>query len=94
MTTEHNKTKIRSFILRFIQNQDLSDETDIFATGYVNSMFAMQLVLFVEKQFGIVIGNEDLELANFSSVKAIAELVERKTKSNPSVWSLTAAGNR
>ncbi|MCB0167232.1 MAG: acyl carrier protein [Anaerolineae bacterium] len=84
MTTDQNKTKIRSFILRFIQNQNLSDETDIFATGYVNSMFAMQLVLFVEKQFGIVIGNEDLELANFSSVKAITELVERKTKSNPS----------
>jgi methoxymalonate biosynthesis acyl carrier protein len=38
----------------------------------------MQLVLFVEKEFGIQIENEDLELHNFQSVNAISQLVARK----------------
>jgi methoxymalonate biosynthesis acyl carrier protein len=42
-------------------------------------MFAMQLVLFLEKNFKIAIGNEDLELKNFQSINAMAELIERKT---------------
>ncbi len=78
MTIEQYKTTIRSFILDFIQDQNLSDDANIFALGYVNSMFAMQLVLFVEKEFGITVDNEDLDLAHFSSVNAIAGLVERK----------------
>jgi acyl carrier protein len=41
-------------------------------------MFALQLVMFVEKQFGITVDSEDLELDNFRSLSAIAGLVERK----------------
>ena len=37
----------------------------------------MQLVLFVEKEFGIAIENEDLDIDNFRSIQAITELVER-----------------
>jgi len=44
----------------------------------VNSMFAMQLVQFVESTFGIAVENDDLELDNFRSIDALAALVERK----------------
>lgn len=78
---ENSKTKIREFLLSYIQNHNLQDDEDIFAGGFVNSLFAMQLVLFVESGFGIKIENEDLKLDNFRSVNALANLVERKSVS-------------
>jgi acyl carrier protein len=74
-----NKQMIREWVGRFFRGHDLGDGEDIFATGYVNSMFAMQLVQFVESTFGITVENEDLELDNFRTLNAIAALVERKS---------------
>jgi acyl carrier protein len=42
----------------------------------------MQLVLFVEHEFGISIDNEDLDINNFRTIDAIAHLVERKTSAS------------
>ena len=72
------KQQIREFLSRFIRDHQLADNEDIFATGFVNSMFAMQLVQFVETTFGITVESEDLEIDNFRTVDAIAALVERK----------------
>ncbi|HYW11288.1 MAG TPA: phosphopantetheine-binding protein [Longimicrobium sp.] len=72
------KQQIREFLSRFIRDHQLADDEDIFATGYVNSMFAMQLVQFVETTFGIAVESEDLEIDNFRTVDAIAALVGRK----------------
>ena len=72
------KQRIREFIERYVRHRGFDDDVDIFALGFVNSMFAMQLVLFVESDFGIKVEDEDLELDNFKSVNAIANLVERK----------------
>lgn len=73
-----NQAKIREFLARFFRDHQLADDEDIFATGYVNSMFAMQLVQFVEGEFGITVESEDLELDNFRTVNAISALAERK----------------
>ncbi|HEU0299452.1 MAG TPA: phosphopantetheine-binding protein [Longimicrobium sp.] len=72
------KQQIREFVSRFFRGHDLQDGEDIFATGFVNSMFAMQLVQFVETTFGITVESDDLEIDNFRSIDAIAALVERK----------------
>jgi methoxymalonate biosynthesis acyl carrier protein len=76
---EQSKEKLRAFLGRHIGGRTITDDDQIFAAGFVNSMFAMQLVLFLEKNFGIAIANEDLELKNFQSINAMAELIERKT---------------
>jgi len=75
---QDTKTSIREFIGKFFQSIELTDDQDIFASGLVNSLFAMQLVLFVEKTFAIEIENEDLDIDQFRSLNAIAQLVERK----------------
>jgi methoxymalonate biosynthesis acyl carrier protein len=76
---EDPKTKTKAFMARFFQNLDVLDDQDIFAMGFVNSLFAMQLVLFVENEFGIAVENEDLDIDNFRTINAIASLIERKT---------------
>ena len=72
------KPVIHEFVDRFFGGTRLDDDADMFATGYVNSMFAMQLVQFVEGEFGITVESEDLELDNFRTVASIASFVERK----------------
>ncbi|MBN3942863.1 MAG: phosphopantetheine-binding protein [Nostoc sp.] len=73
------QAKILDFLSRFFRNHDLQSDEDIFALGFVNSMFAMQLVLFIEQAFQINIDNEDLELDNFRTINSMTRLVERKT---------------
>ncbi|KYC36599.1 D-alanyl carrier protein [Scytonema hofmannii PCC 7110] len=70
---------IKEFLARFFRNHNLQLDEDIFALGFVNSMFAMQLVLFIEQEFQLTIDNEDLEFDNFRSINAMTRLIERKT---------------
>jgi methoxymalonate biosynthesis acyl carrier protein len=76
---DQNQQKIKEFLSRFFRNHDLKPEEDIFALGFVNSLLAMQLVAFVEKEFGIKVEDEDLDLDNFRSINAISSLVARKS---------------
>jgi acyl carrier protein len=70
-------SQVREFISRTVR-ADYTDTDDLFALGFVNSMFAMQLVQFLEGAFGIEVESEDLELDNFRSVAAISSFVGRK----------------
>lgn len=72
------RTNIRAFLSKYFHNIDLQDEQDIFALGIVNSLFAMQLVLFVEKEIGMSLANEDLDIDNFRSIHTIAQLIQQK----------------
>jgi len=69
---------IRSFLSRSFESRQMRDDEDIFALGFGNSLFAMQLVDFLEREYGIEIDSEDLELKNFQTVQAIGDLVNRK----------------
>jgi methoxymalonate biosynthesis acyl carrier protein len=73
-----DRDQIREFISRHVRGKELADNEDVFASGFVNSMFAMQLVQFVESAFGIVCESDDLDIDNFRSVDALAAFVERK----------------
>ena len=50
---------------------------DLFATGGFTSLFAMELVTFVEQRFGVTVDGPDLTLDNFRTVDAMADLVHR-----------------
>ncbi|MEV6028959.1 MULTISPECIES: acyl carrier protein [unclassified Streptomyces] len=73
-----NKEAIREFILDNISESTVGDDEDIFERGLVRSMFVMQLVLFVEQEFGVSITGEDLQFDNFRTIDRIDELVSRK----------------
>jgi methoxymalonate biosynthesis acyl carrier protein len=77
MTTDEILEKTKSFLAQFI-NVNVADDEDLFASGLVNSLFAMQLVLFIEKEFSIKVENEDLDYDNFRTLNAIVGFIERK----------------
>lgn len=70
--------QVRSFLIEGVGDPCLGDTTDIFATEAVTSLFAMELVLFVESAFGITVENEDLDIDKFSSVQNLSAFVEAK----------------
>jgi len=76
------RENIREYVSNNLNNfgDDVSftDADNIFQSGLVNSLFAVQLIAFLEKQFGIRITNEDMNIANFSSVDRMVEFVEKK----------------
>ncbi len=76
------RDKIRTFIKENMAIIDglavLNDTDNIFELGFVDSMFAMQLVCFVESEFDIKVDNEDLDISNFNSVHNIAIFLEKK----------------
>ncbi len=71
--------KLRVFLAKIFRNHELQNDEDIFQAGFVNSMFAMQLVLFIETEFKFRIEDEDLELDNFRTINAMIGLIEKKT---------------
>ena len=80
------QSALENSILEFIEmnlaflDEEVALEYDdnIFDLGYVDSLFALQLVSHLEEAFGIEITDQDLDISNFSSVKAIVEFVDRK----------------
>jgi len=69
---------VRTFLGKFVSDPQLDGELDLFASGMVSSLYAMQLVLFIEKEYGIQVANEDLDYENFKSVNAIVGFISEK----------------
>jgi acyl carrier protein len=76
------KEQIRQFIeanlVVFEDEAEFTDTDNIFEMGFVNSLFAMKLVSFIEQEFTIEVDNEDLEISNFNSVDRIVGYIENK----------------
>lgn len=72
------KDTVRGFILRSINLAQLADDDNLFESGIVNSLFAVQLTTFIEKQFAIEVEMDDLDMENFKSLNAMAAFVLRK----------------
>ena len=69
---------IESNLNIFSEEVEFSDEDNIFRKGFVDSLFAVQLIGYLEEEFGIRVDNDDLDINNFHSVDKIVGFVERK----------------
>ena len=81
MNTEEGKgikETVRGFILRSITIRKLDDDDNLFESGIVNSLFAVQLMTFIEKTFAIEVGMDDLDIDNFKSLNATTAFVLKK----------------
>jgi methoxymalonate biosynthesis acyl carrier protein len=78
MTLDEMKIKVRAFLGKYIRQQ-FEDHDHLFERGLVNSLFAIQLVTYLEKAYQIEVDNEDLEIDNFKSIDAICGFIANKT---------------
>jgi methoxymalonate biosynthesis acyl carrier protein len=81
-TTEHIWTPgaIQTNVTEFVEKQTkqpVTTDLDLFGSGLVSSLFALQLVLHVETEFGVAVHGGELKLDNFRTVDGITDLVLR-----------------
>ncbi|MFF0312976.1 acyl carrier protein [Streptosporangium sp. NPDC004379] len=77
MSHPTSQEQILDFVRGRYPQAEIDATQDIFALGFVNSLFAMELVMYVEKTFGVTIPNEELRIDNFRTATAMAGLVTR-----------------
>ncbi len=69
---------IKEFVAKHLNGFEFTDDQDLIASGLVNSLFAVQIVMFVENTLGVPVVDEDLDIQNFSSVTRIHRYVTGK----------------
>lgn len=73
--------QVRAFIRRrfpMAVTAGVTDEDSLLDSGIIDSLGILDLVAFLEKTYGIRIGDEELNPANFDSVAAVARFVATK----------------
>jgi methoxymalonate biosynthesis acyl carrier protein len=71
---------VRRNLMSFLEQrtkQAIAADVDLFATGLVSSLFALELVIHLEQSFGVTVAGPDLTLDNFRTVDAMTALVLR-----------------
>ena len=58
--------------------RDVPNDEPLIEGGVMTSLQTVELVVFLEDTFGIVVEDEEFDEENFGSVEAIARLVESK----------------
>ena len=76
------KNRIKDFILNELSLEegikDLREEELLLEKGIIDSMGVLRLLAFLEENYGLLLSTEELNPHHFSTLKSIAELVERK----------------
>ncbi|MCP4782957.1 MAG: acyl carrier protein [Fuerstiella sp.] len=83
-TNAATRDTIRSFILDqfpLARQKNLTDDDSLLHDGLIDSMGTLDVVMFLEETFDIVLEDEDLVMDNFATVSTLAEFVESKLPS-------------
>lgn len=76
------KDALRTFILNnYLFTDDasaLADNQSFLDSGIIDSMGVMEIVLFVEQEFGITIEDADITPENLDNLDSICALIQRK----------------
>ncbi len=73
----YTREKIMEFVKSRSKKGELNYDTDLFKGGYINSLFALEIVVFLEDTFNIKIKNKEINENNFKTITNIAAVVER-----------------
>ncbi len=78
----HIQDRIRSHILSEVlegaEPSEITDTTPLMTGGILDSIAAMRLVVFLEREFSISIESHEIDPEKFDTIERIAELVESK----------------
>jgi acyl carrier protein len=76
---------VRGQLLRFIEGRfpaarqtTLSEDTPLLEAGIVDSLGMLEIVVFIDQELRMELGDGDLTPENFGSINNIARFLERK----------------
>lgn len=73
--------EIREFVVQtfpLAKKRQVKDSDALLESGMLDSQGVLEVVSFIEKEFSIVVDDDELVGENFQSIAQIAALVERK----------------
>jgi len=72
---------IRTFVLSkfpLARKRELQDGDLLLESGILDSMGVLEIVHFIEQEFGILVGDDELVPENFQSIQQLTEFVNKK----------------
>ena len=87
MATNHLNDRIRNFIVEkfpLARKRGITFQDNLLESGILDSLGILDLVAFVEQNFGIVLSDEELVPENFQSIERLTVFVESKVTSEVS----------
>ena len=79
VSTEQVVPEVRGWLRDNVTGgRDIPEDEPIIENGVLTSLQTVELVMFLEERFGIMVEDEELDEENFGSVNAIAGLVAGK----------------
>jgi methoxymalonate biosynthesis acyl carrier protein len=73
--TESVREKVREVVLRHTDGLPIGDDEDLFDGGYVNSLFVVQLVAWIEREYDLRLPLNELVLDDLRTIAAITGVI-------------------
>ena len=78
--TENVVLEIRGWLQENVTgSHEVPEDYPLIENGVLTSLQTVELVMFMEDKFGIMVEDEELNEENFGSIRNVAELVASKT---------------
>ena len=75
--------RIKKFLVQqFPATKNVGNEDPLLKNGLIDSLGILEVVAFLEKEFSIVVSDEELLPENFESVQSLSSFVQQKTNGN------------
>ncbi len=84
LSSETAEARVREFVLKHFplaRKNGLRQDERWLETGMIDSLGILDLVHFLEEEFGLAISDEELQPENFQSLKSVVEFVQTKNES-------------
>lgn len=65
------------FFKRKGKSDGLTFDTDLFKGGFIDSLFALEMVVYLEEAFGVRLKDKEITEDNFRTISSIAAVIRR-----------------
>ena len=80
--TDRTRTYIRDTFLYMRPDWPLQDDDPLFGSGVIDSIGVMELIGFLQSEFGCTVAEDEITERNLGSIGAIARFVHAKCKAD------------
>ncbi|WP_190815707.1 acyl carrier protein [Saccharopolyspora pogona] len=63
-----------------VDPSELDRELDLLDSGVVDSLGVLRLIAWIDKRYGLALGNADVTLDDFRTISAISDLIDRERR--------------
>jgi acyl carrier protein len=79
------RAQVKNFVLKnylFTEDESaLADSDSLLEKGAMDSTGILELIMFLEEQFGLIVADDEMIPANLDSIASVVNFVERKRAS-------------